>query len=426
MSRRRPLTAFALALAVMLPATTGKAQAQEPPLDLATLPLPEGAEAIGARRQAQLSYNAREAVEPAFKAVAKALADRGWNEAPGAYVTPQAASASFQKGAARLSLSVMPGTDPNTPGGATVSITQYGDVDLTALPLPEGAKSVYAFPAGAMFQTAAPVAETAAALRAKLLAAGWTPYGEAGDTRFYKRGKIRLTANVSAMPAQPGQTAIQLASELLSVDLPLVPDATRAQYADPTAQLSFDTKSLNEDVFAFYKKALAASGFQPTTDQPVRDRFKTFLIFRNPAGDLRTLEVHNVDGLTRGDLTHQTAAEVAAIDERIRKELAEKATRKPADLPLVALPIPEGARNLTRSKTEIEFQVAAGSAATAVAPIRKFLKAEGWSESQTVGNATAGTTTFEKSGARLTILHADPGFIPAEITITASGASLSK
>lgn len=416
--------AAALLTGMTVLAATGRAQA--PALDLATLPLPEGAEAIGPRRSAQLSYRTPEAVEPAYRAVAKALADRGWAEAPGAYATPQAATGSFLKGTSRLSVSAMPGTDPKAPGGSLVTINQHGDVDLTALPLPAGAQPVYAFPASTMYRTAAPVADTAAALRDKLLAAGWAPYGDAGDTRFYKRGPIRLSATVAAMPAQPGQTAIQLASELLSADLPLVPDAVRAQYADTTARLSFDTKAAPDAVFAFYRQALGAAGYTPTTEGPVRDRFRTFLIFRNQAGDLRTLEVHTVDGLTRGDLAHQTAAEVAALDEKARAKQAEIAARLPAAMPAVAIPLPVGARGVIRTDREIEFQVATGSARAAVDAIRKALTASGWSESQAVGDATAGTTTFEKAGARLTVLHADPGFIPAEITITAAGATLAK
>jgi hypothetical protein len=422
MSHARVLAAVLTGLAALAPL----ARAQAPALDLASFPLPAGAEATGPRRPAQLGYSTPEAVEPAYRAAAKALAGRGWAESPGGYVTPQAASGSFQKGAWRLSVTVMPGSDPKRPGGALVTLNQHGDVDLAALPLPAGVKSVYVGPALAMYGTAAPAADTAAALREKLLAAGWAPYGDAGDTRFYKRGSVRLSATVAAMPAQPGQTSIQLASELLSADLPLVPDATRAQYADTTMRLSFDTKAAPDAVFAFYRKALGAAGYTATTENPVRDGFKTFLIFRNAAGDLRTLEVHTVDGLTRGDLAHQTAAEVAAIDERVKAKIAAKAQEKPAAMPVVAVPIPAGARGVTRTDRQVEFQVAAGSARAAVAAIRQALTVAGWVESKPIGDATAGTTTFEKAGASVTVLHADPGFIPAEITVTASGATLAK
>ena len=84
--------------------------------------------------------------------------------------------------------------------------------------------------------------ETAQALSKLLTAQGWQPYGDAGDSRYFKKNAVKLSARTFSAPGQEGKTVIDLTSELLSVDLPAPPELIRAQYSDSTRELSLDTR----------------------------------------------------------------------------------------------------------------------------------------------------------------------------------------
>src|SRR5215208_6524589 len=95
--------------------------------------------------------------------------------------------------------------------------------DTSKLPVPADAKLLYAFPTTRAYVTEKSVKETSDALRTLLTAQGWEPYGTAGDSLYFKRNAVKLSAWPSVAPAQGGKTVIQLATELMSVDLPAPP-----------------------------------------------------------------------------------------------------------------------------------------------------------------------------------------------------------
>jgi hypothetical protein len=86
--------------------------------------------------------------------------------------------------------------------------------------------------------------------------------------------------------------------------------------------------------------------------------------------------------------------------------------------------LPAGAEGVEASPREIEFQLPTGKGKAAVDALAKELTAAGWKADAPVGEATAGQLNFQKDGHSVSILYVDPGFIPAQITITGSGVEL--
>lgn len=304
------------------PATVQQAAAV---LDLSTFPLFNPTKEPQNRNVASLSYNAKSDVKQAFDFQRKQLLERGFKELPGGYSSDQTASGLFSKDGFRITVTVFPAGEP---GEASVSILNLGNVQLEQLPVPADAKKSFGGPAVAMFLSEQPPTETAAACKKLLMEKGWQPYGAAGDVQFFKQNAVRLTANVVAAPAQGGKTMISYSSELMSANLPAPPDAHRVQYADSTKQLSFDTKSSLTEVAGWYRTELAKSGWEATTENLIKISFNDIMIFRNPAKDLMELEVHTVDGQTRGLLKFQTAAEVEAMEKRMREKLEKEKREK--------------------------------------------------------------------------------------------------
>ena len=170
------------------------------------------------------------------------------------------------------------------------------------------------------------VAAVADAVRKMLLVEGWTPYGSAGDSSYYKQNAVRIGATVSAAPAQGGRTMISYASELMSADIPAPPDAEELQYADSTKELRFETVATKDSVADFYKTTLAKDGWKPTLEKMVQVGDNDEMIFRNPAKDMLTLSMPpRPSEKIPVSLQHQSAAEIAELDRQIKEHLAKKA-----------------------------------------------------------------------------------------------------
>ncbi|MCE9548773.1 MAG: hypothetical protein K8T25_25115 [Planctomycetia bacterium] len=323
------------ATAFFLVATTGcSSQAAEGPagppatvtqatqvFNLATYPLPDKAETPQRRTVAGMSCNVPGEVKAVHDSQRKALEGMQWKEIPGGSVSDQSATGMFRRDGFTLSLSVFPG---GKPGMVNLMLLNLGNVRLSDLPVPPDAKQLFPGPASVMYVADAPAGATADACQKLLVEKGWQPYGVAGDTRFFKQNAMRLTAYIAAAPAQGGKTMITYSAELMSVDLPAPPDAIGVQYSDSTAALSFDSKLPLVDLAKQYRALLAKSGWDATTENPIKIGFKHMLIFRNPQKDLLTLEMHEVDGITRVLLKFQTAAEVEEMDRRIKAEIEKK------------------------------------------------------------------------------------------------------
>ena len=85
-----------------------------------------------------------------------------------------------------------------------------------------------------------------------------------------------------------------------------------------------------------------------------------------------------------------------------------------------------GASEISATAIEIEFKFPAGKAKAATDAIAKQLVAAGWKAEEPVGEAIAGRLGFRKDDHSIIIHYVDPSFIPAEITISASGVELEK
>ena len=395
-------------------------------LDLAAFPLMDGAEDPGVRRMASLTYQVKADVKRAYDFQKAKLADRGWEERPGGHVSDQVASGTFTRGGFTLSAAVFPTGDPEKPGQVMVTLVNHGNVDTSKLPVPPDAKPLYSGPTSAMYVSGATAEETAKACRGLLMGRGWQPYGSAGETLFFKKNAVRLTAQVAAAPAQGGKTVIQYSTEQLSADLPAPPDSLRAQYADVTKELSFDTPSRPEEVAAFYRDALGKLGWTPTTEGPTRAGSRQTLIFRNARHDLITLEMNPIEDFVRARLGHQSAAELAEIARRAKAATASKpqASPRPEPAAKVAIPLPAGAQGVEQDAHRIKYNLEAGKAKAAVEALRTKLRRAGWKEEQAELEPMFGVLSLAKDGDSLTIAYVDTRVMPAEVTIMAVGAEL--
>jgi len=388
-----------------------------------------GAKEPGRRVVASLGYEATGDVKAVFEFQRRSLLERNWKELSEPQIYEQSASGQFGKGGYHVSVSIFPRGEP---GQVSVHLQNHSNLNLRKLPVPPGAKLQYAFPAVASFETAAAVEETTDAVRKLLLDQGWQPYGSAGDLMSFKQNAVHLDARVLAPPAQPGKTVIDYSAVQMSADLPAPVDAEHVQYADQLKQLNMHALGTPDDVAAYYQATLAPIGWKSTTEKPVKDGVESFMIFRNPEKELLNLNMWDLrqEKRVRVTLNHQSAAEVEeldrqvklAIEERKRKEEAERNKPKPK----AAVSLPTGAQDVQASKEEIEFHLATGTSKAAVETIVKQLAADGWKSEDPVGDKTAGQLSLQKDGHSIKILYVDPGFIPAQITISGWGVELER
>ena len=402
-------------------------------LDLRTFPLIEGANVSDRRTLGMLMYEARGDAKTAFDFQRRQLTQRGWKEQPGGYQDATNASGQFAKDGYRVMVSASNAVgEPDKQGMVHVSLINYGNVETSKLPVPPGVKPFYAHGGETSYLTVAKVPETAKACRELLLAAGWEPYGSAGDEAtspmmYFKRNAIRLMAWISTAPAQDNKTVIRYSTELMSADLPVSADAPDPRYNDSDGTLRFDWPGEDADpVVAFYQKALPQRGWKATTERPVVDaQEKTqFLIFRNPQGDMISLDMERFTGIVRVKLRYQTAAQVAEED-RLAKEAQEQARlamAKKNEKIRVELMLPAMAANIEQDKPgRVEFKLGTGDGPVAFRVFRQYLVPAGWTEQEDAhSDANAGSLSFKKGEATIDVRYFDTGLTPAEITVVGS------
>jgi hypothetical protein len=396
-------------------------------IDLSTFPLMPGAEVTDRYRVvASLSVRVPADVKTAYEFHRQELLKRQWKESDRTTISDQSANASFTRDGFRLNLSMFNAE----PGKVLVMLNNMGSLNLAKLPSPPGAKLQYSFPSVASFVTDAGVQETTAAVRQLLMDQGWEPYGVVGDVMSFKQNAVELSARVLSPPAQPGKTVIDYSCQQLSCDLPAPPEAERVDYDDGLKRVISYVTGDPDRIVAFYQTKLAAAGWRPTTENPIRDRDRQMLIFRNPEKDMLTLNVVETfeKGKFSSTLEHQSAAEVAEIDRQIaaeRQRLQEEKRKEEEELkkpkPKVLVTLPADARDIEATPEEIEFKLATGKAAAALDALAKQLEADGWKADQPIGGKSGGRVSFEKGDREISIHYIDPGFIPAQISISARG-----
>ncbi len=422
-------------LSAQVPATVAEAAKA---IDLETFPLMPGGASNSPRRLANLDYKTRSDARAAFAFQKKTLEERGWKELAGGYLTDQFCSGTFGKDGFTVSVSTGPASGPDGAGLVDIRLASHGNVDLSKLPIPPGSKLLYSFPTATAYVTEKSVRETSAALNILLTAKGWAPYGNAGDSMYFKKNAVRLSAWPSVAPAQGGKTVIQFAAMLMSADLPAPPGFLAAAYADVTKALSVQVDMTPKALAAFYKEALGKAGWKSTTEQPITIDFREMMIFRNDAKDIATLMMNKFEGKLMANLDHQTSAEYA---EALRAAEAEYAKRKAEsaqyakiaaekaakDRVTVTIVVPDGAKALKRTNDLVEFKLATGKAMAVVQAIHATLVKDGWKGKAPKFEPLAGSAALEKkAGSSLVIFYVDTGLGDAEVTVSSFGADIEE
>jgi len=288
-------------------------------IDLQVFPILEGIERPPVRRLAELVYRVKGAIKPVFDFQKESLSALNFAELTESSVTEDTASATFRRDGFFVSATVSI-LDPDSPEILLVTLKNHGNLDLTALPVPEGARNLYATSVNIAYVTGAAVAETVGAIHKLLIARDWQPYGEpSGNWQEYKQNAVRLTVRVNSDASQGEKTVIEYASELMSADLPISPEFQRAIYTDPLKRLIFYTKQSPEDVVKFYRETLGNSDFNATLDKSGKLDSISYLIFRSAQNEMYTVEMQTMgDGCLRGEAWYHSAQEVEELDRKKR------------------------------------------------------------------------------------------------------------
>ena len=421
--------------AIKTPATVEQAAKV---LDLATFPLMDGAKSAESRHVANLSYVAPGDQKKALEFHRKTFVAQGWKELPNSTISDESASAMFARDGFVVSLSVI----PFEANGVSVRLLNLGNVKPGKLPVPPDAKPVYVGEPTAMYSTDAAVPATADACRKLFVAQGWTLYGKAGDSDFFKQNAILATATVSSAPAQGGKSMIQYSNQLISADIPAPPNVEDLRYVDEPPELTFATT--NQDAIVdFYRKTLAAAGWKSTMDKMVDVDEKPTMIFRNPTKEMITLAVpyDYGSGKLGVSVRFQSATELAERDRemkemapRLRAEAEAKAAKEAKEAaelaeknkpPKVAVTLPADAKNVKQTSDSIKFTLGKGKAKAAIESFRGQFRDAGWKEEHASMAAMAGTLSFSKEGGgSVTVTYSDTGFMPTEISLSAFRAEL--
>jgi hypothetical protein len=403
-------------------------------LDLRTFPVMDGAKVSDMRTLGMLMYEIKAAPPKAFEFQRAELKKRGFQELKGGYADAMNVSGNFTKDGFYVRVSASANADV-----AYVSVINDGNVAVEKLPVPPGVKPFYPQAYRAAYTTDLKVPEASAACRKLLSGAGWEPYGQAGTNASpaagqpeslmhdFKKNAIKLKLWVQHTPNDGGKTLIQYDTELLSADIPCPPDTADPRYTDPLKTLNFDSpKEQTESILAFYQERLPKMGWKATTEKPVSDdRDKTqFLIFRNAAKELLSLDLKEYTDIVRVQVRHQTAAELAE-EERQAKELAAKRKAEQAERDRkfpVAVPALAKAKKLEKLRENVwEFTVATGTCPAEMEFFRKHYLKEGWTEDEgTTLERNSGEMSFKKDKLELWFSYLDSGFGDAEIKVSGS------
>ncbi|MEY4485116.1 MAG: hypothetical protein RL693_2568, partial [Verrucomicrobiota bacterium] len=409
--------------------TTATAAVIEPKLvDLRTIALTEGAETPGERTLANLVYNTKGDTKSVFQFYQKQFLDLGWKEVAGSSVTGASASGLFSGAGYHISVSAYP---VGTPGSVDVMLHNHGNMDLRKLPLPPGTKPIYSSAITVMQSTEAPVAETIEACKKLLADAGWEWHGETDATFYVKKGTNRVTVMVSSAPAEGGKTMINYMGELMSADLPVPPDALGVQYVDTLRRVMFETAGPGEAVFAYYKPALAKSGWKPNRDESYNIDNKDEMVFRNGDGVIFLEVQKEYQGKRKVMLSQTTVAEMDAQAQRekaaaMKMLAAKKAEEKAAEMarPKLNIAVPAGASGIEKTKNSLKFTVSNGKAKAVTEGLRKYFSENGWKENAASLDGLAGMLSVSKDQQSVSVNYMDTGFTPAEVSVTVIGADL--
>lgn len=353
------------------PATVAEAAAM---LDLEILPVPEDAEVYSHRRVAELHYARKKPARECFDFVDKQLRELGWEQLPNAQDHGEFVNADYSRDGFLVHVSA----SPRQAGESSISISHQGNVALGDVPVPANAEKLYDFPAILMYKSPDDVQTTAQACQEELLAAGWQPYGGAGDVRYYRKHAVQVDVNVMSAPAQNNATMISISSHLLSLELPAPDFGDDFRYSDGTSAIDFDCDKNPEEVADYYRQQLGPLGWQATTDEPVEIRWKKFTIFRNAGQEMITIATHDFEGRTRVNLDHQNASEVARDELLALIDAGEKAKYRENKWLPVEVKLPAGATSEKLENWAFRVPTSKDEAFDIAEQIVAAIAADGW------------------------------------------------
>lgn len=448
-------------------------------LDLRTLPLPEETETLSTPEVGALSYNIKSEPESAFKFQQQQLLQQGWKELPGTSTTAQYANGMFSKAGYTLVVTAFPAGAAGEEPQCLVSLANLGNVNLKSLPVVKEAKPAFINEATAMYATSEAVPEVTQKTQQLFMDAGWEPYGfidAAPDTRQFavKRNAIRIFIMVSVAPGQNNATSIMYSSSLLAADISAPPDAEEVQFNGATKTLLFRSLQDYEAVAKFYQETLPGKGWKPTTETLVTsldqfDRPIAIQVYRNPAGDMLTLDLEKVEDKTVAKMVHLSKAEYEEADKRAREAaLASVAKGKAAkdkqdmkddneeemdidalaDAALaealkgvngnnggrkskkdskdgVSLKIPAGANPKQTSDNVVQIKVEAGKGMATARLIVDQLKKAGWEVEEEDMDETMGNLQLKKGSATVTLTFVDSGFADVNMMVIGIGTPVT-
>ena len=381
-------------------------------LDLRTFPMLEDGRLKGMRLLAELSYEVEGSVKPVFEFQRETLTAQGWKELPDATIGDDSASAVFTKQGFTINVSVSTYVVQKE-GAVEVSIKNRGNVDLEKLPVPAGLAPTYSFPLQVIYVTEADADATAQECRQLLLDRGWTPYGSAGDTVYFKQNAVKLHARVSTHEAQPGKTFINYNTELLSADIPVPDDADDPTYIDRMKTLSFEySPEKIDELVAFYIGELAPGGFRPTGEPAGTDNVTT-LVFLNREKDAIRLDMEIWGDLARIAVSHRTEDQIAETgrqDAGDEMGPPEEDPAMPSEMPTIAVPVPSNAKEVGQEvKNVLDLTVASGTGQAALEAYRKHFKSIGWKEEEADIEADEGILRLSKDDSEVEFSFVDDG-----------------
>lgn len=393
-------------------------------LDLSTLErLPSKP---GRSTMATLTYRASGDVKTAYEFHRTKLNALKWKEVEGAQVTEQYASATFTRAGFHVSLTVMPASDA---GQVDIMLTNHGNVNWSALPLPQGLKPTYVGPLTAMYTVEGAVPDIQQLTHKLLKDAGWVSYGNAADTFYFKKNAILLHVNVASAPAQGGKTMIRLGSEQLSSDLPAPANASDLRFTEPSSELTFQSPDSKDVVEKFYRAALESVGWKATLDKAIDISGKDVVIFRNPEKAMITVNLTAKGGGGTGvKVEYLSPGQFEEMDRHEREQI-EKAKKKHqeeqnAPKPKVSLKLPTSANAKSSQPDRMTITLPAGSAKSTILALRTQLSTEGWTEELAVLEGLGGAVSFKKGALMMNLTYTDSGLSDAEITVAVPGAEV--
>lgn len=424
------------------PAAPASAVVVAQPISLRKFAVLEGAEVLG-KTSANLSYKIKGDPKSVYEFQRKQFLALGWTELPGTQVSADSASGNFRGAGYTISVTVYPFGGP---GLVTVLLNNHGSIDLAKLPVPPGAKPLYSGPLGAMYVTEASVATTTDAVRQLLLAAGWEPHGNEGDSWHYKQGLNRISARTLAAPAQGGKTVIDYSGELLCGDLPVPLDAQDIRYTEPQEEVTFKTTADKAALLQFYNEKLSKTGWKPGEENMLRIDDYDQMGYYAPNRDVLFLKVWpEANGTRNVRLEFLSKEAIDAMDKHLNEQQAAAKLKQttgaspstpvpapepaPAALPKVTVALPAGATDVEPSAQRLRFKVAKGQGQAVTQGYQKHFKEAGWKEESVTLSAKTGVVAWSKGAEttttqRVFLNYTDFGTAPAEFKFSSFGAQM--